>query len=291
MPYQIYHLSEGKDQQARVTLFSPEGAQGEIYLHGAHVTSWRTTHGEEQLFLSPRSKFGSETAIRGGIPVIFPQFSGEGSLPKHGFARTQQWEFVEAWEAEGGVKARFRARDNEMTRSIWPYTFMNEIEVWLSSEQLRVTLSVTNTDPQPFGFTAALHSYFKVNDIQHVRLLGLQGLPYLDTVGERTQRVQAESELKFEGEVDRIYYNATRPLNLREGERQLTVEMNGFQDAVIWNPWAELAAKLPDMEPEGYRKMVCVEAVRVGSPVVLQPGQRWSGTQTIHASGSPDGYR
>jgi glucose-6-phosphate 1-epimerase len=291
MPYQIYHLSEGKDQQARVMLLSPEGARAEIYLHGAHVTSWRTTHGEELLFLSPRSKFGPQTAIRGGIPVIFPQFSAEGPLPKHGFARTQQWEFVEAGEAEGGVKARFRARDNEVTRAVWPYSFMNEIEVWLTGEQLQVTLSVTNTDPQPFGFTAALHSYFKINDIQHVRLLGLQGLPYLDTVGERTQRVQVESELVFEGEVDRIYYNVTRPLTLREGERQLTIEMNGFQDAVIWNPWVELSAKLPDMEPEGYRKMVCVEAVMVGSPVVLQPGQRWSGSQTIHASKSSHGYR
>jgi glucose-6-phosphate 1-epimerase len=113
----------------------------------------------------------------------------------------------------------------------------------------------------------------------------------LDTVGERTQRVQAESELKFEGEVDRIYYNATRPLTLRESERQLNIEMNGFQDAVIWNPWAELAAKLPDMEPEGYRKMVCVEAVMVGSPVVLQPGQRWSGSQAINASNTSGNYR
>ena len=68
MTYQIYHRTEGKDQQDRITLFSPQGARAEIYLHGAHVTSWVTTNGEDQLFLSPRSKFGPETAIRGGIP-------------------------------------------------------------------------------------------------------------------------------------------------------------------------------------------------------------------------------
>ena len=63
-----------------------------VYLHGAHVTSWKPARDhDERLFLSERSEFRAGTAIRGGIPVIFPQFAAEGPLPRHGFARTSEW--------------------------------------------------------------------------------------------------------------------------------------------------------------------------------------------------------
>jgi glucose-6-phosphate 1-epimerase len=281
MPDTLYQKTEGQDQQPRVNLFSPDGARAEIYLNGAHVTSWIPSGDEEQLFLSPLSRFEPGASIRGGVPVIFPQFSGEGPLPKHGFARKQSWQFSDAVKAKDGVIARFQARDDASTRAIWPYSFSNELDVLVGGHQLQVTLTVANTGSTPFRFTAGLHTYFKVKDIADVAVEGLGGLPYLDTVGERTQRVQEDDELTFDGEVDRIYYNAPHRLVLREDSRKLTIESGGFSDAVVWNPWAELAASLPDMEADGYCRMVCIEAVVVGSPVELASGQRWSGYQNI----------
>jgi glucose-6-phosphate 1-epimerase len=283
MPDNFYRLETGQYNQPKVKLFSPDDASAEIYLSGGHLTSWIPGGGQEQLFLSPLSKFGDGAAIRGGIPVIFPQFSGEGPLPKHGFVRKQLWEFVEAQEQNGNAIARFQLHDNQTTRAIWPHAFWIDLEILIGGQELRVKFRVTNTGASTFAFTTALHTYLKVNDIANVAIEGLGGLTYLDTVGERISRVQQESELNFDREVDRIYYHAPSQLILSEGSRRLKIENSGFPDTVIWNPWAELSGTLPDMEPEGYRRMVCIEAVVAGSPVKLAPGQSWSGYQRLRA--------
>src|SRR5258705_11634652 len=90
-----------------VKLRAADGATADVYLHGAHVTSWRPTPGdEERLFLSARSEFRPGTAIRGGIPVIFPQFAAEGPLVRHGFARTSEWRLDDVPEVDTGEAGR-----------------------------------------------------------------------------------------------------------------------------------------------------------------------------------------
>ena len=62
-----------------------------IHKHGATITSW-TIEGEEMLFLSSKAVFDNKTAIRGGIPIVFPHFGPWGdNKPKHGFARILSW--------------------------------------------------------------------------------------------------------------------------------------------------------------------------------------------------------
>ena len=43
------------------------------------------------------------------------------------------------------------------------------------------------------------------------------------------------------------------------------------------------AAALPDMAPDGYRRMLCVEAAAIGSPIELAAGAQWTGAQQIVA--------
>ena len=50
---------------------------------------------------------------------------------------------------------------------------------------------------------------------------------------------------------------------------------------MIWNPGAEKAAALNDLEPGGWQRMLCVEAAVVGRPVHLAPGERWQGRQQL----------
>ncbi|CAM6058979.1 unnamed protein product, partial [Sphagnum tenellum] len=63
----------------------------QVHLYGGHVTSWKNDKGEELLFLSSKAIFKPPKAIRGGIPICFPQFGTFGSLEQHGFARNRFW--------------------------------------------------------------------------------------------------------------------------------------------------------------------------------------------------------
>ena len=83
--------------QPGLTLALPDGSHATVLLHGAHVLSWHAAGWGEQLYLSPAAGLGalqSGQAIRGGVPVIFPQFELKGpdtSLPRHGLARQRAW--------------------------------------------------------------------------------------------------------------------------------------------------------------------------------------------------------
>src|SRR5204863_9262286 len=86
----------------RVETAAADGARAAAFTHGAQVTSSKTVGGDERLFLSERSAFAADAAIRGGGPVIFPQFGAMGPLPKHGFARVVEWDSVRAGQASTG---------------------------------------------------------------------------------------------------------------------------------------------------------------------------------------------
>src|SRR5512135_835144 len=105
-------LIPGVNGLPKVVLANPDGSRAEVYVHGAHVTSWRPVGDEERLYLSPASEFRDGVAIRGGVPVVFPQFSNCGPLPKHGFARNVAWDLI---GVSDGL-ARFQLRDSDATR-------------------------------------------------------------------------------------------------------------------------------------------------------------------------------
>ena len=76
--------------QACQRLTLPCGDTVLVALQGAHVLSW-VSQGRERLYLSPSNLWDGTSAIRGGVPVCFPQFNQRGTLPKHGFARNMDW--------------------------------------------------------------------------------------------------------------------------------------------------------------------------------------------------------
>jgi glucose-6-phosphate 1-epimerase len=252
-------------------------ATAEIHSHGAHVTSWRPSSGDERLFLSSRSRFDGGAAIRGGIPVIFPQFALLGPLQKHGFARTSEWSIV----ASSASEATLRLRDSPATLSVWPHPFVAELTVRLGAASIDVALSVVNSGRAPFEFTAALHSYIRVDDVRGVRVRGLDGLRYRDSAAANREGTERAPELAIEGEVDRIYFDAADPIEVREAGRVTRAIITGFRDVVIWNPGPGADTTMPDMEPGGYSRMLCVEAAAIGTPLHLEPGARWSGAQTL----------
>lgn len=277
----IFELISTSENLTKVILSSPDHARAEIYLHGAHLASWIPARGDEQLFLSRKSEFREGAAIRGGVPIIFPQFSNMGPFMRHGFARVSAWEFAGAEPvANNAVAATFRLRDSETTRKTWPYSFFAEFIVILGNDRLEMHFTVTNTDVQPFSFTAALHTYFRVTEIGQVEIENLNDVRYRDQVTGKDE-VETAALVKFHGEVNRIYFNTPPHLILHEGNRILDIQATGFTDTVVWNPGATNSAALADMEIEGYRRFVCLEAATIGTPVQLAPHESWRGAQTL----------
>jgi glucose-6-phosphate 1-epimerase len=145
-----------------------------------------------------------------------------------------------------------------------------------------LTLSITNAGTQSFSFTSALHTYLRVHDIAQVSITGLRGLQYQDSANGGARSLQPDNVLRIDGEVDRIYLSATQPIRMIEpGQRTVECRAEGFEDAVIWNPGAAKAAALTDLEADGYRHMVCVEAASIGKPVMLTPNLAWTATQHL----------
>ena len=253
-----------------------EGASALVSLRGAQLLSWVPQDGPERLFLAGHADLASGSAIRGGIPVIFPQFAERGLLRRHGFARQLDWSFA----GIAGASAVFELRDSPATVE-WPHAFRCRLSVTLGASRLGVALEVENRGSDAFAFTAALHSYLRVDDTAHAALEGLHGCDYEDSANGGTLHRQDAHALAFDGELDRIYADVVAPMRLVDGERHLDIGHEGFGDAIVWNPGPTLAAGLPDLAPGEYRRFVCVEAGQVLQPVLLAPGQRWRGSQVL----------
>lgn len=250
---------------------------------GAHVLSWIPANRTENLlYLSKKSDLSGKTAIRGGIPIIFPQFSNRGPLPKHGFARLAEWELTEITEGETESSLTFRLEDSPESRYIWPYRFKATYRVKLTTNQLQTSLSISNNGVQSYSFTTALHSYFSVQDIQTTTLNGLDRLTYTDSLKNNEKVTSKVDKLSFSEETDRIYLDAIHPLFINQsGKPILKIESAGFKDAVVWNPWEETGAKLADLDKNGYQHFLCVEPATIEHPILLNPGQTWTGSQLL----------
>ena len=128
-----------------VSLVHASGSRAELYQYGAQLTSWVDSTGREQCYLSRRAVMGGGKSIRGGIPVIFPQFASSGPLPKHGLIRTRDWQIVQ----HDAVSVTMRVADDQTSRALWPHPFLAELVTTLGREgrqdTLTSALTITNT--------------------------------------------------------------------------------------------------------------------------------------------------
>ena len=248
-------------------------------LHGAQVLSW-TAGGAERLYLSPKAVMDGHAAIRGGIPLCFPQFNQRGPLVKHGFARHLPWAPGPVRVAGSDIVAEFGLASSEATLAVWPHAFAARLAVRLGAGRLQLDFSVDNTGSTALTFTLALHSYIGVGSIADVRLDGLDGQPVWDSVAE--QHARQNGPLRFTEEFDRVYQAAGGPLTLSDAARHLRVAQGpSFGQTVVWNPGSVRCATLADMPPDGYQHMLCVEAAQIDAPVQLGAGARWAGWQSL----------
>lgn len=213
MPVALYAKShkdelEMPSDSLRVTVSSESGdrtASCDIFLFGAHVTSW-VTNGRERLWMSTLSPKDGRAPIRGGIPIAFPQFADAGPLKLHGFVREKVWEVTSRIDSLEETTLTPRARiltdvrrnpfgksnsesetvvleyENTIGNIDYREAFRLTMTIQLNLDSLTMTLDVVNLGEDDMHFTGCLHPYFRTEDINNVSIQGLAGLTYIDKV-------------------------------------------------------------------------------------------------------------
>ncbi|MCA1248548.1 D-hexose-6-phosphate mutarotase [Massilia sp. MS-15] len=253
-------------QLPAIRIQAPDGAEATVTLYGAHLVSWKGADGAERLFLSSRSALDGSRAIRGGVPVIFPQFAERGRGMRHGFARVSTWRLEDSGLDGDTAWAVFDLAAGDLPSTVadaWPHTFALSLRVALRANTLQMALTVRNLGAAPFPFSAALHAYHLVPDVCAVRIEGI-----------------SSDEISILDKLDAVYPHVAGRAQLATGARSLALEQAGFTDAVVWNPGAVDAAALPDLENDEYQRFVCVEPALL-DPLTLDAGQTWTGTYRI----------
>ena len=263
-------------------------ALGEIYLHGAQVTSWRPRGSEEVLFVSPRARWEADRAIRGGVPICFPWFGAKADdpgAPAHGFVRLKAWQLESIQQRRGGVCVSLFTESDESTKQLWPAEFRLVHRVTFGT-QLVMELILTNTGTTSLQCEEALHTYFAVGQIQSVRVKGLNGVSYLDGV-DREREKKRQGDIVIAAETDRAYFNTPHEVEIEDPtlSRRIRITKENSLTTVVWNPWTEKARSLPDLGDDQWPRMLCIETCNVGAfAVTLAPGQQHRMKATISAA-------
>jgi len=272
----VAKVCEGNGGLPRV-LISGSFGHGEMYLHGAQVTSWKPAGKNEVLFISTKTRWEEGQAIRGGIPICFPWFRAKADdphAPAHGFVRTKPWQLESIVETEFGVAVTMFTESDEHTRRWWPGEFRLEHRVTFGSE-LSLEVLCTNTGTTSLRFEEALHTYNRVADVERVRLQGLNTVRFLDNTDSNREKLQ-RGDVVIASQTDNAYLDTSSTIDLSDADmrRRIRLTKANSLTTVVWNPWREGAAGLRDLGEGEWKQFVCVEASNVlDAAIHLPPGQ------------------
>jgi glucose-6-phosphate 1-epimerase len=248
-----------------------------ISVYAGQVLSFQPKGAADVLFVSEKAYYAQGKAIKGGVPICWPWFGadpeGKGR-PAHGFMRNRMWSEWESREnADGSTTVVLGVESSPETLAIWPHAFKLAMEITVGNT-LQLALVTRNTGDAPFTITQALHTYFSVGDIAATRVTGLEGTQYIDkAAGAGGAIKQQDGAVSIAAEVDRVYLGVPSALAIVDGAQNRTIRItsSGNQTAVVWNPWAEIAAGMADLQDDDYTRFVCVETTNAADDVVEVP--------------------
>src|SRR5262245_22004509 len=277
----------GKGGLPKVRITSPE-VSGEMYLHGAHVTSWKPAGSEEVFFVSRESRWEHGRAIRGGVPVCFPWFGNNAdnpSAPAHGLVRTKAWQIDSIAQRDGAITVGMFTESDDETRRWWTADFRLTLHATVGPT-LILALVVTNTGTTTMRFEEALHSYYRVGNIHDVRVRGLDATTFLDKPDANLEKVQ-QGDVAIVSETDRVFLDTRAPVDVDDTElrRRVRTVKDRSLTTVVWNPWVRKAQALSDLADDEWSEFVCVETCNVAAfGVQLAPGQQHTMRSVVSVS-------
>lgn len=273
----IARVVVGNSGLAKVAVTAPD-ATGEIYLHGSHVTGWQPRGAQQVLFVSAQSRWEEGRAIRGGVPICFPWFADKADdpqAPAHGFVRTTGWTLESIVQSGSAVTVAMSTVSSASTKRWWPADFRLVHRATFGPE-LTAELELTNTGTTPLRFEEALHAYFRVGQIDKLRVSGLAGVDYVDKTDSSRKKTQ-EGAIAIVSETDRVYLDTQHAIELEDAAlgRRVGIAKEHSLTTVVWNPWIAKSKALSDFGDAEWTTMICIEASNVADfAVSLEPGQK-----------------
>ncbi|BDX05964.1 D-hexose-6-phosphate mutarotase [Planctobacterium marinum] len=257
-------------------------ATASISLFGAHVYSFIPKQdARERLWMSPMASLEGDTAIRGGTPICWPWFSnqfpeGQTGLPAHGYARSSLWSLDQISDNQNNeTELLFKLESNGLPG--FPYKAKLSFKV-IIGQHLTMSLTTSNIDNKSFKITAALHTYFKIENLDNTQLTGISGT-YRDKT-RNFDNFEAPAVYVFEGETDRIHETRASDVTIVEPDAETFIKTDGHDSLVVWNPGAKLVTSIANIPNAEFKQFVCVEAA-ITTPLTIAPGNSHTLTQLV----------
>jgi glucose-6-phosphate 1-epimerase len=248
------------------------GGTAVLALHGATVVSFVPDGQRDLLWLSPMATCAGGKPLRGGIPLCGPWFGPHPAKgPTHGLMRNRPWTLVRVEPLGGGQLRADLALELPAVPDLgWWHQATALCSVTVGATLL-VELTVRNTGPTPFLLSGALHSYFAVSAVQQARVAGLSDRTYIDFTGGGVRRRGTDGDVVLDREAARFYLSRD-PVRLIDPGWRRSIALRGWgADAtVVWNPWDQVAASMPDLG-DGWAGFLCVETANIPETAVALP--------------------
>jgi len=288
-------MSKGNSNMDTITIqHQGSGMSAEVYLFGATLTSWKLRSGNNIFFVSQVAQYDNVKPIRGGIPLIFPQFGMLGDLPQHGFARNTLWAVKEMGVlpdnschvvltiSSESIKNQASAGNTGSwtTEKTWTADYA----ITLGFNGLETALTIKNTGTTPLTFTTAFHNYFQLFDINNIRVFGLEKTQYRDRMMGDSVHTEIDDGgvgLQVTKATDKLYMNTNLPeVALFDFTSFRLIQIRktaNLPDCVLWNPYGSEGC-----DP-GWKNFVCVEPAAVSTPATVAPGASQTFAQLLSA--------
>lgn len=274
-----------------VRLRHSSGATCDVSVYAAHVLSWCLPNAGEQLFTSSKAILGTPgTAIRGGVPICWPQFgtfetAKDAPKLKHGFVRQSgSWQVCDVCEDAVSL----RLTPDAAMKEKWPAEFEFVYTVSLGAKSMCLKMEVANRGEELLEFTGCLHTYFSCQSCTDVSVEGLKGEKVDVGIGEvfRGAETEKREQVTFDGksEAQLLYGGAADAVVIRDGGRaRLRLTKMNMPDWVVWNIGDDNAHTLKDLGEGEQRRYVCVEPGFASAPQRVAPGATWCGMHEVKA--------
>ncbi len=231
----------------------------------------------ELLYLSPLSQIESKQTLRGGIPVLFPQFGNFGNLKKHGFVRDCNWKLVNEHRNQNDLFVEYEYVIDEDYFLDWKHSAKLNLKASVINSVFTTFIQILNTGSSSFEFTGGLHPYFKINSRSAIKINGLESSYFEDSFPE------INFELSGDRVIERLYFT-NDDIYFYNGSDYLMIKSKGFESWMIWNPGMDMAKVMNDLPNDDWNKFICIEPIIKNNAILLKPNEIFEGELVVELS-------